>query len=222
MEGSYAHHYTTNAAQPGSGPDAVPGLAQAHSRRPDALATSGRPPAPAPGRGPRPPAPPPLGGVLAPLPPRGPGLHAARLSSQLQATSVPNPQGKGLVGFPPGPPAGQLGSRAAERGVARGLRCGRHFGRAARSPGAGRGERRPSLGRGEGWTARAGRGRGWQVGHAQAPCACLEAGMRRRRALGARRLASERRQPPKRACCLPVGESNPGLPRDRRGYSPLY
>ena len=26
----------------------------------------------------------------------------------------------------------------------------------------------------------------------------------------------------KRACCLPVGESNPGLPRDRRGYSPLY
>ena len=22
--------------------------------------------------------------------------------------------------------------------------------------------------------------------------------------------------------CLPDGESNPGLPRDRRGYSPLY
>ena len=22
--------------------------------------------------------------------------------------------------------------------------------------------------------------------------------------------------------CLPGGESNPGLPRDRRGYSPLY
>lgn len=27
---------------------------------------------------------------------------------------------------------------------------------------------------------------------------------------------------PKRTPCLPVGESNPGLPRDRRGYSPLY
>lgn len=27
---------------------------------------------------------------------------------------------------------------------------------------------------------------------------------------------------PKRSLCLPVGESNPGLPRDRRGYSPLY
>ena len=26
----------------------------------------------------------------------------------------------------------------------------------------------------------------------------------------------------KRMVCLPVGESNPGLPRDRRGYSPLY
>ena len=25
-----------------------------------------------------------------------------------------------------------------------------------------------------------------------------------------------------RVCCLPVGESNPGLWRDRRGYSPLY
>ena len=27
---------------------------------------------------------------------------------------------------------------------------------------------------------------------------------------------------PKRVCCLLVRESNPGLPRDRRGYSPLY
>ena len=27
---------------------------------------------------------------------------------------------------------------------------------------------------------------------------------------------------PKRTLRLPVGESNPGLPRDRRGYSPLY
>ena len=26
----------------------------------------------------------------------------------------------------------------------------------------------------------------------------------------------------KRTDSLPVGESNPGLPRDRRGYSPLY
>ena len=27
---------------------------------------------------------------------------------------------------------------------------------------------------------------------------------------------------PKRVCCLLFRESNPGLPRDRRGYSPLY
>ena len=26
----------------------------------------------------------------------------------------------------------------------------------------------------------------------------------------------------KKVRCLPVGESNPGLPRDRRGYLPLY
>ena len=28
--------------------------------------------------------------------------------------------------------------------------------------------------------------------------------------------------PKKKQCFLPVGELNPGLPRDRRGYSPLY
>ena len=33
LEGSYAHHYTTNAAQPGPPPDAGRGLAPAHSRR---------------------------------------------------------------------------------------------------------------------------------------------------------------------------------------------
>lgn len=33
LEGSYAHHYTTNAAQPGPPPDPGPGLAPAHSRR---------------------------------------------------------------------------------------------------------------------------------------------------------------------------------------------
>ena len=39
---------------------------------------------------------------------------------------------------------------------------------------------------------------------------------------GAWRQDREGPRPPKRVCCLPVGESNPGLPRDRRGYSPLY
>ena len=41
-------------------------------------------------------------------------------------------------------------------------------------------------------------------------------------ALQADALTSEPPGKPKRVCCLPVRETNPGLLCDRRGYSPLY
>ena len=41
-------------------------------------------------------------------------------------------------------------------------------------------------------------------------------------ALQADALISEPPGKLKTVCCLPVRETNPGLPRDRRGYSPLY
>lgn len=47
-------------------------------------------------------------------------------------------------------------------------------------------------------------------------------GGRRARPLRARGWVADLAPVAKKGGCLPVGESNPGLPRDRRGYSPLY
>lgn len=78
---------------------------------------------------------------------------------------------------------------------------------------------------GGGWRGRE-RGGGGRRRAGRTPVVALrllsDAGGRRRRALGANVWRERRRRRPKRASCLPVGESNPGLPRDRRGYSPLY
>ncbi|XP_048071310.1 uncharacterized protein LOC125281637 [Ursus arctos] len=46
LEGSYAHHYTTNAAQPGPPPDAGPGFAAAPSRLLSTASAAWRSPAP--------------------------------------------------------------------------------------------------------------------------------------------------------------------------------
>ena len=66
---------------------------------------------------------------------------------------------------------------------------------------------------------------GGQAGHALGPCASLGDGGHRAEKQGPWEIGGGTESGAshqKGACCLPVGESNPGLPRDRRGYSPLY
>nr|XP_042099428.1 basic proline-rich protein-like [Ovis aries] len=141
LEGSYAHHYTTNAPQPGRPPDAGPGLAPAYSRRrlripaptprqPEALRRAAGAPSShaAPQARQRhavagnPPAPPPQGGAPAALRPSGPSLPAAarqRLPAltpggQRGARSFQHPAGQSPT--PPGAGRGHFPRRQGDTG----------------------------------------------------------------------------------------------------------
>lgn len=271
LEGSYAHHYTTNAAQPGPPPDAGPGLAPAHSRR-----SRRRIPAPTPRqrealrrrRRHQQPTSNPFRASSTQRPgstgPTAPGRRSRGL-----AAPRPFAPRRGPRTPPPSPPGGNAGHAASssqlakallhralgeatshdDRGTREPAACRRHgalprrAGREPRSPlrqplwaggpqdpamvgqgrGGGQGGRRsavaterPATTEGSGWRAAPVEG----VGGGQAPGPKADGGDEG--PLGARRQDREPPRPPKRLCCLPVGESNPGLPRDRRGYSPLY
>ncbi|CAM9141257.1 unnamed protein product, partial [Rangifer tarandus platyrhynchus] len=304
LEGSYAHHYTTNAAQPGPPPDPGPGLAPAHSRccrrrrripaptprQREALRCRRRHPQPtskpirasstqrpgstgptAPGRRscglavPRPSAP--RGGPRAP-PPSPPGGNAghAATSSQLAKALLHRALGEAtshddrgtreppacrrpgaacpwpLAPLPEADPPGSSSAVATAAAIA-GPRwrppqptprplpppalsdptCSRpptagEPAQAQEHHAATRGSSRsPSGGRGRGLgglrraVVVAARGRA-------PPGPKAEAGDEG--PLGARRRDREPPRPPKRLCCLPVGESNPGLPHPRLG--PIY
>lgn len=169
----------------------------------------------------------------------GPRLHAAarppprarHLWFPARQSPSPTAVGRGHSPAPKGdgthPPHTRPGSREAVQVcvASQGAHCGSHCGRAAMSPGACGVERRPSLGRGarapgeedgqgvagvEGWRrSRVGRPRWRAEGREEGP-------------LGPGGWTESGASHQKGACGLPVGESNPGLPRDRRGYSPLY
>ena len=281
MEGSYAHHYTTNAPQPGWPPDAGPGLAPAYSRRrlripaptprqPEALRRRrrrpqqprGAPSAPAPrGRrestGPTAPGRRPRGlAALRPFaprrgPPTPPRPHPRRATrgTQLPAPSWPKPYSTGRWARPLPTTTRGHGTHLPARGGAvasprahSGSHWGSARGRAAGRPpdpamvGQGRGvakealappwrpcarrRQRAQAGALHGQRGSPGARPGTAVGGALAPRPKTAGGDEG--PLGAWRQDRERPRPPKRVCCLPVGESNPGLPRDRRGYSPLY
>ncbi|XP_038445144.1 basic proline-rich protein-like [Canis lupus familiaris] len=235
LEGSYAHHYTTNAAQPGpprtpaqaphqrllalSPPPPPPCRSPAPTCRRRSSAPSRahqRPPGAHPSRHPhaalaapqaRPPAAssrPPLGGALAALrlpgPRLPPGSRAAvrRVSEEPVAASLPS-GGPGWAGPSPNAP-GRQGARADEegqgvRGV--GSTAGRTGPRGRPAPLAARG-RAEARGRRSRTRRRRGEGGPWGPAYVWAE--------RRRRP-----------RPKGGVSRLPVGESNPGLPRDRRG-----
>lgn len=132
LEGSYAHHYTTNAPQPGRPPHAGPGLAPAYSRRrlripaptprqPEALRRRRRPQQPrgapsAPAlRGRRdPPAPPPCGPPALRSPPRPANASARTPGGQRGARSFQHPAGQSPT--PPGAGRGHFPRRQGDTG----------------------------------------------------------------------------------------------------------
>lgn len=233
LEGSYAHHYTTNASRPGRPGHAPPGLPAARRRPPPA--------APGPRRG------------ASPAPPRCHAKAARRPACQAQhacpihARALAHPHARQpllrLRTRPPPPSGSRSPSSAAPA-------SGSSVAPAARAPA-------PALS----WLVRAlvhqGSGQATdrtrrlapRLVRAPSPSApslpwasenssraphpvrpvrpVRPTRVRVRGPQAPRSLVLRVRGPacgawPKRAACLPVGESNPGLPRDRRGYSPLY
>nr|XP_044614537.1 translation initiation factor IF-2-like [Equus asinus] len=250
LEGSYAHHYTTNAAQPELPRDAGPGLAPQPSRGAATGATNRRP-APAP----------------APRPTRQPSsagtdrLWGAPSLPRHQATAIPTPTAppKPRPGAPPlhrparpspSPQAARRGSCAhrerthpppvpAAVQLCSARRASRRVAGSPRAPAAGGGplvgrcgeQRKPWLGRaerpppdGEGASGRGPRG---QAGHG---CGGLRLAGGRGRAKkgprgqgrGERPDAERRRQPPKRDVLPPRRGIEPRSPRVTGGDTHHY
>ena len=167
LEGSYAHHYTTNATQPGRPPDAGPGLAPAYSRRrrrrrrprrripaptprqPEALRRRrrhqqprGAPCASALRRGRGPPARRPCGPAALRSPPRPANASALTSGGQRGARSFPHPAGQSPS--PPGSGRGHFPRRLGDTGPSclhASRRCAEPHGGGVASLGAHRGSR---------------------------------------------------------------------------------
>lgn len=167
LEGSYAHHYTTNATQPGRPPDAGPGLAPAYSRRrrrrrrprrripaptprqPEALRRRrrhqqprGAPCASALRRGRGPPARRPCGPAALRSPPRPANASALTSGGQRGARSFPHPAGQSPS--PPGAGRGHFPRRLGDTGPSclhASRRCAEPHGGGVASLGAHRGSR---------------------------------------------------------------------------------
>ncbi|XP_058392900.1 basic proline-rich protein-like [Diceros bicornis minor] len=230
LEGSYAHHYTTNAAQPGPPRDAGPGLAPAPSRR----RRCRRPAQPCPD------APPARSSALPQAPPTaaprqtqrpssaGPTASGGALAAVLRQRARPSPSPPAAPpghfreaprrGTHPTPdPSRQLCSCASRRKepIAPATLAGPLVGRRGeeqRKPSLGCGEQAPGEEEDKEEGRRVRVGEGGQPGHESAACASLEGGGGRRRALGRKRLDGERCRRPKEGVLPPRRGIEPRSP----------